>query len=152
MSASFKVLVKAKLVNCEACRSGVIASSGAVTQKSATIVFDSLHARTLRLNQSMIATGTGSLCASECRSRLRTRPGSAGRWSNGEAGMAMSGAADAVRSSSGAGRSAPNPSCASGDGCDGAQRTSRGGADAVPSAASRTSLATPGELCPLVPK
>ena len=30
--------------------------SSAVTQKSASIVFDSLHARTLRLNQSMIAT------------------------------------------------------------------------------------------------
>jgi hypothetical protein len=33
-----------------------IASSSAVKQKSASIVFDNLHARTLRLNQSMIAT------------------------------------------------------------------------------------------------
>src|SRR5271169_1534662 len=33
-----------------------IASSSAVTQKSASIVFDSLQLRTFRLNQSMIAT------------------------------------------------------------------------------------------------
>jgi hypothetical protein len=33
-----------------------IASSSAVTQMSASIVFDSLHARTLRLNEFMITT------------------------------------------------------------------------------------------------
>src|SRR6202050_2387132 len=64
MSASSKILVKAKLVNCDPRSvlkiSGLpkraMAFSSAVTQNSASIVLDSRHARTLRLNQSMIAT------------------------------------------------------------------------------------------------
>jgi hypothetical protein len=54
-------------------------------------------------------------------------------------------AADVVRWSSGAGRSAPNPSSASAGGHDGAQRTSRYGADAGPSAVSRTTV-SPGTV------
>ena len=60
----FSVVVKAKLVNCERWSvlkvSGppwrVIASSRAATQKLASIVLDNRHVRTLRLNQSMMAT------------------------------------------------------------------------------------------------
>src|ERR1700684_1035349 len=62
------------------------------------------------------------LDASGCRSRLHTRSGSADRWSDGEADMAIFDAADAVHSSSDAGRSAPSPSSASACGRGGGQR------------------------------
>jgi hypothetical protein len=67
--------------------------------------------------------GTGTLCASGCKSRLRTRPGAAGRWSDAVADTDRSYAADVARRSSGAGRSAPNPPRASDNGYDGAKRT-----------------------------
>ena len=58
--------------------------------------------------------------------------------SDGAADTDRSCAADAARSSSDAGRSAPSPSCSSAAGRDGARRTSPADADAAPSAASRT--------------
>jgi hypothetical protein len=116
---------------------GLAEAGNRVTQKSASIVFDSLQLRTFRLNQSMIAIRyrkplrIGML-------GLRTRPGSADRWSDGEADMAIPDAGGVVRWSLAAGRSAPNPSSASADGHDGAQRTSHCGANAASSAGNRT--------------
>jgi hypothetical protein len=52
----------------------VRASSIPVTQKAASIVSDSLHVRTFWLNESVVAE---SLSVVGCRSRPRTRPGSA---------------------------------------------------------------------------